>query len=184
LLKGSSSPTSCRLLFSAANRTVDARVRWYLKASDRSPQTGRLYHHLAILARPNALQQLFYFVKALSVAQPYLVAKESVLILFDPIPSRRLRRLPAVIAAFIKVHAILFLGNTTEGFAEAAAELRELLDGHISQVTQRYLEQGYLIAISNCLALIGFGSSEGILFKAISNSGGLESLDTDVVVGK
>ena len=36
----------------------DREVR-YLKASDRSPETGRLYHHLAILARPNALQQSF-----------------------------------------------------------------------------------------------------------------------------
>jgi len=33
------------------------------KASDRSPTTGRLYHYLAILARPNALQQLFYYNK-------------------------------------------------------------------------------------------------------------------------
>ena len=24
--------------------------QWYLKASDQSPQTGRLYHHLAIVA--------------------------------------------------------------------------------------------------------------------------------------
>lgn len=28
---------------------------WYSIASDNSPTTGRLYHHLAILARPNAL---------------------------------------------------------------------------------------------------------------------------------
>lgn len=30
---------------------------WYSKASDKSPSTGRLYHHLAILARPNVLQR-------------------------------------------------------------------------------------------------------------------------------
>ncbi|KAH8585923.1 hypothetical protein B0O99DRAFT_657066 [Bisporella sp. PMI_857] len=34
---------------------------WYSKASDKAPTTGRLYHHLAILARPNALQQLYYY---------------------------------------------------------------------------------------------------------------------------
>ncbi|KAE9374243.1 hypothetical protein N431DRAFT_455027 [Stipitochalara longipes BDJ] len=40
---------------------------WYSKASDKAPTTGRLYHHLAILARPrpNALQQLFYYAKSL-----------------------------------------------------------------------------------------------------------------------
>jgi hypothetical protein len=31
---------------------------WYSKAADRSPNLVRLYHHLAILARPNDLQQL------------------------------------------------------------------------------------------------------------------------------
>ncbi|CAG7556776.1 unnamed protein product [Fusarium equiseti] len=36
---------------------------WYSKASDKSPATGRLYHHLAILARPNALRQLHYYTK-------------------------------------------------------------------------------------------------------------------------
>ncbi|TGO83281.1 hypothetical protein BPOR_0671g00010 [Botrytis porri] len=30
---------------------------WYLKASGKAPTTGRLHHHLAILARPNTLQQ-------------------------------------------------------------------------------------------------------------------------------
>ncbi|KAK0613361.1 hypothetical protein B0T14DRAFT_407105, partial [Immersiella caudata] len=37
---------------------------WYSKASDAVPTTGRLYHHLAILARPNTLQQLFYYKKS------------------------------------------------------------------------------------------------------------------------
>ena len=39
---------------------------WYSKASDRATTTGRFYHHLAILARPSALQQLFYYSKSLS----------------------------------------------------------------------------------------------------------------------
>ncbi|KAL9480793.1 hypothetical protein ACSS6W_005579 [Trichoderma asperelloides] len=29
----------------------------------RPPTAGRLHHHLAILARPNAMQQLFYYRK-------------------------------------------------------------------------------------------------------------------------
>ncbi|KAL2150244.1 hypothetical protein VTH82DRAFT_7920 [Thermothelomyces myriococcoides] len=40
--------------------------RWYSLASDKAPTTGRLYHHLAILARPNILQQLYYYEKSLS----------------------------------------------------------------------------------------------------------------------
>ena len=37
---------------------------WYSKASNPAPTKGRLYHHLAILARPNALQQLFYYASS------------------------------------------------------------------------------------------------------------------------
>ncbi|KAI8665243.1 EST1-DNA-bind domain-containing protein [Fusarium sp. Ph1] len=60
---------------------------WYSKASDGSP-TGRLYHHLAILARPNALQQLSYYTKS-------LCARESIMTLSGPVRSKfeKLRRL-------------------------------------------------------------------------------------------
>jgi hypothetical protein len=34
--------------------------QWYLKASSKNPQIGRLYHHLAILVHPNAFQQFLY----------------------------------------------------------------------------------------------------------------------------
>ena len=52
---------------------------------DKSPTTGRLYHHLAILARPNYLQQLFNYSKSLSVPQPFLAARESIMTLFEPV---------------------------------------------------------------------------------------------------
>jgi len=41
--------------------------QWYLKELDHLPKTGRLYHHLAILARPDALQQLFFYLNVLSL---------------------------------------------------------------------------------------------------------------------
>jgi len=74
--------------------------QWYLKASDKQPATGRLYHHLAILARPNALQQLFFYGKALSVSQPFIAARESVLTLFTPVLNQeKTKRFPPVITA-------------------------------------------------------------------------------------
>ncbi|KAJ6262294.1 hypothetical protein Dda_3101 [Drechslerella dactyloides] len=62
---------------------------WYSKENNRQDCTGlyrntnRLYHHLAILARPNILQQLFFYHKALAVTQPFDVSRESILGLFD-----------------------------------------------------------------------------------------------------
>jgi hypothetical protein len=52
---------------------------WYSKASDTAPTTGRLYHHLEILARPNAFQQLFYYAKCLCVVVPFTSPRESIL---------------------------------------------------------------------------------------------------------
>src|SRR5271169_4614520 len=43
---------------------------WYNKAADRSPNVGRIQHHLAVLARPNIVQQLFYYSKALVSVVP------------------------------------------------------------------------------------------------------------------
>ncbi|KAF8441914.1 hypothetical protein BGX38DRAFT_806332, partial [Terfezia claveryi] len=40
---------------------------WYSKAADKKPTVGRLYHHIAILERPNVLQQLFFYCKSLTV---------------------------------------------------------------------------------------------------------------------
>jgi hypothetical protein len=48
---------------------------WYnnSKVSNKLPTTGRLYHHLAILSRANALQQTYYYAKSLCVfADPSL----------------------------------------------------------------------------------------------------------------
>lgn len=60
---------------------------WYAVATEKSqpPPTGRLHHHLAILARPNAAQQLFYYIKSLCVAIPFKSARDSILLLFNPI---------------------------------------------------------------------------------------------------
>lgn len=42
------------------------------------------------------------------------------------------------------------------------------MDSHISYASQRFLEQGYYIAISNCLALLSYGSLDSVLSKALS----------------
>jgi hypothetical protein len=89
---------------------TQASSQWHLEASDRAPRIGRLYHHLAIRARPNPLQQLFFYGKALSVSQPVPAAKNSILTLFEPILSgKQTCRRPPVIAAYVEIHAFLSL---------------------------------------------------------------------------
>lgn len=54
--------------------------RWYTKATDEtgSPSFGRLHHQLAILARPNAVLQLFLYTKSLCAAIPFRFARNSI----------------------------------------------------------------------------------------------------------
>jgi hypothetical protein len=48
------------------------------------PTTGRLFHHLGILARSGQLAQLLYFGKSLAAPNPHIVARKSILTLFRP----------------------------------------------------------------------------------------------------
>ncbi|KAK7418620.1 hypothetical protein QQX98_003808 [Neonectria punicea] len=141
---------------------------WYSKASDKSPTTGRLYHHLAILARPNALQQLYYYTKSLCVPIPFLSAKESVMTLFDPVLSSNQSRLVPIDAAFVRVHGIFFSGKSKDRLEDSTEEFLNLLDGHISRTTKRWLEAGYFISIALACSLLGYGAESNVLMRAMS----------------
>lgn len=143
---------------------TEVSKQWYLQLSDTQPATGRLYHHLAILARPNAFQQLFLYGKALSVPKPFTAARESILTLFRPVlDAKQSKRCSPVAMAYFKVNAILFLHKNREDFSPSCVGFTSLLERHISFAAQDFLEQGYCIAISNITALLSFGSPENIL---------------------
>ena len=57
---------------------------WYSKASNKALTAGRLCHHIAILARPNALQQLFYYSKSFCVVVPFTSARAFIPTLLGP----------------------------------------------------------------------------------------------------
>jgi hypothetical protein len=156
--------------------------QWYLKSANRSPTTGRLYHHLAILARPEALPQLLYYGKSLAVPIPFTAARESIMTLFEPVldlKSSR-RRFPPVISAFVRCHAIIFTGQSLETFDETMEDFISRLDSYIARITKKYLEQGYFLAISNCMALLGYGSEENPLNALVKGS---QIQDRDVLMG-
>lgn len=51
---------------------------WYSEAAKDNPSKGRSYHHLAILASPNALQQLYYYQRSLNITESLSERLESV----------------------------------------------------------------------------------------------------------
>lgn len=145
---------------------------WYSKASDKSPATGRLYHHLAILARPNALQQLFFYTKSLSVAQPFPSAKESIMTLFEPVlnpkpqPAQLQHRFHTIEIEYIKAHAMLFTHADVEKYDAGVSQFTNMLDAHIGRSTRNFMQQGYHMAVANSVALLGYGANDSILAKA------------------
>ncbi|KAI1839424.1 hypothetical protein JX266_014365, partial [Neoarthrinium moseri] len=157
---------------------------WYSKASDRAPTTGRLYHHLAILARPNPLQQLFYYTKSLCVPVPFTSARESIMTLLEPFldssHTQPMRQMP-VDRSFVKAHGILFSGRCKGDFQLAVEEFVSDLDKHIGRTTRRWMESGYYIGISNCCALLNYGKEHNIIYQSICSQRTEEATDIDVV---
>ncbi|PVH70137.1 hypothetical protein DL98DRAFT_578007 [Cadophora sp. DSE1049] len=158
---------------------------WYSKASDKAPTTGRLYHHLAILARPNALQQLFYYAKSLCVVIPFTSARESILTLFEPVlnpgsnSTHGQYRLPPFDEAFVKAHGLLFTNGDVEQFEAVVNDFVDLLNEHIHRVGRKFMEQGYYIAIANSVAMLAFASKDNPVVQAMTENPALES---DVVI--
>ncbi|KAH6952398.1 hypothetical protein BKA56DRAFT_243701 [Ilyonectria sp. MPI-CAGE-AT-0026] len=153
---------------------------WYSKASNKSPNTGRLYHHLAILARSNALQQLYYYAKSLCVPTPFLTSRESVMTLFNPILDSDPRHLSEVDTNFVRVHGILFSGRGDENKLKASMEkFLTILDSKIAGLTKKWLEAGYFMGIATCCSLLGYGNESNVLMKALSQ----QPDETDVTMG-
>ena len=83
---------------------------WYYKAVDKSLQTGRLHHHLAILAGPLTLQQLLLHAHSLTRVTPFENDCDSVTTPFKPIKLTPLSRLISWPTQFFtrKGHGALF----------------------------------------------------------------------------
>lgn len=140
---------------------------WYSKAADKNPTVGRLYHHLAILARPNALQQLYYYSRSLACVKPFPSARESILTLLDPILGRQTAASYAhglqIDTSFIQAHGVLFEKLTPEKFGDSMFQFQSQLDSHIGRVTAKWKEQGVYIAVANISGLFDYGANTSIL---------------------
>jgi len=119
---------------------------WYSKASDKAPTTGRLYHHLAILARPNGFQQLFYYAKSLCVPIQFESARESIMTLLDPVMAlspNHVSRLSPTELEFVRCHGIMFSKKFPEKFEKSTDDFIDSLDNFIARNTRHFLEPGY-----------------------------------------
>ena len=143
---------------------------WYNKADDNCPNVGRLHHHLAILSRPNTLEQLSLYIKSLTCVTHFESAKESILTLFNPIlkgmesgtPRSSLFETP-----FIKAHGNLLTKSPTdpsdkifEAIAILELGVNDLLDNHITKTATRFKETWFFAAVANIAALFEYGTAK------------------------
>ncbi|KAL1796719.1 hypothetical protein ACET3X_005259 [Alternaria dauci] len=152
---------------------------WYTKAADKNPTVGRLYHHLAILARPNALQQMYYYSRSLTCVKPFQSARESILTLLDPILGRAgatSTHALAIDTSFIRAHGLQFneysvpeekrRQSPSAEFTNAKTEFIGNLDNHIGRVTAKWKEQGVYIAVTNIAGWFAYGQDDNTLRRA------------------
>ncbi|KAI9894550.1 MAG: hypothetical protein M1814_001904 [Vezdaea aestivalis] len=145
---------------------------WYTKAADRSPSTGRLYHHLAILARPNLQKQLFYYTKSLTVSAPFYSTRESILTLLKPVMERDHTSLRVLKSDhyFVRVHARLFLNKDLDLASHDADSFLSDLMNSIGRAVQGWKQTGAFQAASNVASLFGYGSDDSVLQQCIAKN--------------
>lgn len=150
---------------------TDVSRHWYSRASDKAPTTGRLHHHLAILARQNVVAQLFYYTKSLCVPIPFGNSRDSILTLFDPIMAgTQGGDLKPVDRALVKCHGIFYTGKNTENLDDTRNEFLSNLDLTIAKASRDWLATGYQIAITNICALLDYGLATNGIMRAIAAS--------------
>ena len=141
---------------------------WYNKAADKSPRVGRLYHHLAILARPYSLEQLSLYIRALTCTIPFESARGSVMTLFSPILNGKdtfAPRTTSLETVLIKAHGVLFTSEPLQSPERFDAVIQVLskedyLDNHIRKASTKFKENGVYIAFANIGALFEYGMSK------------------------
>ena len=139
---------------------------WYDRAANKTPTTGRIYHHLAILARPCSIEQLSLYTRALTCLTSSESARESIMTLFNPIlhsQSSASRRSSSFDTVFIRAHGILFTSRSSDPLDRFDKAVEELGIGglyrkYISKSSSRIKKTGMHVAVSNIAALLEYGT--------------------------
>lgn len=141
---------------------------WYNKAADKSPKTGRLLHHLGILARSESLEQLSYYYRSLTCIIPFESARGSIKAFFrsyfearDFVGDRpRTLERQALERLFVECHESLYFRKPQVRVQEHLEKIcHDHLDAYIGRVTSNFKAQGVFIALTNIAAIFECGGS-------------------------
>ncbi|CAG8887465.1 unnamed protein product [Penicillium egyptiacum] len=150
-------------VFDKKDRELWARVSryWYNQDPDRSAENGRIQHHLAVLASPDILQQIFHYTKALISVRPFPIAFDSITKLIIP-----LMNMPAqegnLTTSFVTTHGALLIQAPVKEFVSRANMFLATLRNEVSQVG-RHGQQGVQLMSCNISAIFQYGSKYGVM---------------------
>ncbi|KAJ5381594.1 DNA/RNA-binding domain E.t1.c1-type [Penicillium cataractarum] len=141
---------------------------WYNQDADHSPEVGRIQHHLAVLARPDVLQQLFHYTKALVSVRPFHNARESVDLLFSPYNGQQQAlNQHTMVTAFIATHSALFNEWPADQFITLANHFLILLREEARNLG-RQGQTGVYIMSCNFASILQYGDSEAFMTLKLS----------------
>ena len=144
---------------------------WYSKTVDKNPGTGRLYHHLAILARRYALQQLALYCNSLLAVAPFLSTRDSIMTLLEPTLARSQSDEVGTMALdewFVVIHAILFTQASLDCFAKALDAFKHFLNAQLNAQAKgkRFTPDfGEYLAVANISSVLKYGSDTSEILK-------------------
>lgn len=148
---------------------------WYNKAADRSPNVGRIQHHLAVLARPVIVQQLFYYSKSLVSVVPFINARESIMLLFSPFldeekATTTFQKYAVIESSLVTAFGILFTRGLVLDYTRYASQFSENLDTSITRMGVKWKTQGPEVASSLIAGLLDYGSDKSWLWKTYNEN--------------
>ncbi|KAI1559221.1 EST1-DNA-bind domain containing protein [Pyrenophora tritici-repentis] len=153
---------------------------WYFKAADKNPTVGRLYHHLAILARPHVLLQMYYYSRSLASVKPFQNARESINVLLDRLVEKSQHTALDDLSneeVFVLAHASQFdhssiekdsfgINKPTAKFSAPKAKFLEKLDKYVGRVTAKWKDQGVYVAVANIAGWFDCGVDKNLIRHA------------------
>ncbi|KAJ5794815.1 DNA/RNA-binding domain E.t1.c1-type [Penicillium paradoxum] len=138
---------------------------WYNQDAGGSTSNGRIQHHLAVLARPDVLQQFFHYTKALVSVSPFPNALHGMKQLVAPLLSLPTQE-ETWVTSFVTTHSALFMQPpaSAEDFAARANGFLAKLRMEINRIG-RNSQQGVQMTSCNICAIFQYGSQDGVMEK-------------------
>ena len=144
-------------------------ARWYTLASDRHPETGRLYHHLGILERPS-MRKLASYAKSLTCSSPFLNARDSMATFCTPIVQEEhlsKGNVGSAEAITVTFFALVFLESDISLIEPTAKNGVQLL---LDSPTTKTKEFGPQLVLACVSAVFEFGSAHNNLWQGFSTA--------------